>query len=142
MLACLQKIDATTTLTFGKNLDACSVASSSTHDTCTEKCHGEDAYYNWSPEAEEGEEVTAKFSIPAYRASLKTATPTVEEDLRTMEAPPVMAEFAAKAPASGAAALGDQWYLLVSGGLGIAMVALGVGMERYQGGSRQAFDSL
>jgi len=132
MLACLQKIDATTTLTFGTNLDACSVASSSTHDACAEKCHGGDAYYGWTPEAEEGYASTSKFTIPGYRAALKAsqAAPLAEE-ARVMEAPPTApTDLAARA--QGAAAAGDQWVLAASGALGVALFAAGAVVERTQ----------
>jgi len=150
MLACLQKVDATTTLTFGTNLDACSVASSSTHDSCTESCHGSDEYYEWSPEAEEGLAVTSKFTIPGYRASLKKAAVEASgdaagaaaktEDFRKMEAPPVAAEFAAAAPEDAAAGGLNQWYLLATGSLGLALVAAGSAIEHAQGQRPGAFE--
>ena len=147
MLACLQKVDATTTLTFGKNLDACSVASSSTHDSCAEKCHSEDAYYGWSPEAEEGLAVTTKFTIPGYRASLKQATSdapaaaAADAARVTMEAPPTVAtDFAARTKLDAQAGLGDQWVLAASGTLGVALFITGGVLERRQSARRAAWN--
>eukprot|EP00633_Aureoumbra_lagunensis_P003428 CAMPEP_0197299916 /NCGR_PEP_ID=MMETSP0890-20130614/47085_1 /TAXON_ID=44058 ORGANISM="Aureoumbra lagunensis, Strain CCMP1510" /NCGR_SAMPLE_ID=MMETSP0890 /ASSEMBLY_ACC=CAM_ASM_000533 /LENGTH=127 /DNA_ID=CAMNT_0042778465 /DNA_START=373 /DNA_END=756 /DNA_ORIENTATION=+ len=58
-------------MTFGKNLDACSMASSNKMDDCVDSCHGDDQYDGWTPEAEEGLPTTGeRFSIPKFRAQM------------------------------------------------------------------------
>ena len=69
MLECLQKVEPTTTFTFNRNLDACSVDASRTMDTCTASCYGDDfdPYEGWTPDKEEGvPNATGRFSISEY----------------------------------------------------------------------------
>mmetsp|Transcript_23474 Transcript_23474/g.73494 ORF Transcript_23474/g.73494 Transcript_23474/m.73494 type:complete len:218 (-) Transcript_23474:282-935(-) len=71
MLDCLRAVDPTSRLSFGVNLDACSMTASSTMDDCSDSCHGTDPHGGWTPEKEEGLEGAdlSTFSVPRYRAA-------------------------------------------------------------------------
>lgn len=112
MRGCLLDVDETTTMSYGVNLDACAVNASSTMDACAEDCYGEDRFFGWSPQAEEGELVTEPFTFDAYRASLRRDTAQTQFQATDTRA---------------------RWpsYLHISGALGIAMVVAGFALERY-----------
>lgn len=114
MRRCLLAVDELTTMSFGVNLDACAVNASSTMDACAENCYGEDRFFGWSPQAEEGEEVTAPFTFDEYRTSLGRDT--------------AQAQFRAADTTRK-----PRWpsYLHMSGAVGIAMLLAGLALERY-----------
>merc|ERR1712216_539637 len=72
MNACLQKQSSVTKMSAAKNLDACSIKSSSKMDSCSELCYSSDRYMSWTPERENGEKVdkSVKFSPQSYLAKL------------------------------------------------------------------------
>ncbi|CAM9293055.1 unnamed protein product [Choristocarpus tenellus] len=57
LLRCNQKISPVTKGTMGANQDACSNMASGIMDDCMEACYGEDRFYGWTPDTEEGEHV-------------------------------------------------------------------------------------
>lgn len=85
--------------------------------------------------------MTEKFTIPGYRAKLKEqqASAAAAEAFRAMEAPPVATELAATGGADATGGI-NQWYLLATGSLGLALVAAGSAMERARGQRQGAFD--
>jgi len=90
--ACNQVIDDASKMTFGKNLDACSITAGTKMETCSSACYDKDVYHGWTPDTEEGTtsssssssssapgssfsvepaEESEPFSIPTFRAKLK-----------------------------------------------------------------------
>ena len=134
MQSCLQAMDSTTTMTFGTNLDACSVASSTRHDMCTNACHGSDAYDGWSPEAEEGLSVTVKFTVPGYREQLKETQKVAA--MKRLALNPTLETNLLSSPETGSD-IATEWALRASGAFGATLVVVGLALETFSGSSRK-----
>lgn len=129
MQACLLRVSPLTTLTFGKNLDACSVSASSRMDTCSEKCYGNDGYFGWTPETEEGvEKSMERFTIPSYLAALQQAR-EVEPNFQQQSL--LRATPSSRKGTANAKWIPGPWYLHASGAIGVVMVVAGIALERY-----------
>jgi hypothetical protein len=75
MLACVQGQSATTSMTFGMNLDACMIAASDVMDTCRSACDtsSTDDFLGWTPETEAGiGESGRTTTLRALRAKYQT----------------------------------------------------------------------
>lgn len=115
MLECLQMVPSTT-MTFDRNLGACSIDASNVMDQCASQCYGlSDPFFGWSPGAEEGNASQGRpFDVPAQ--------------------PRPTASFAATRPPQDPASP-RPWIPAPSSGLlavvGLGLVVAGCAIERF-----------
>lgn len=117
MRTCLQQVDATTTMTFEADLDACSIEASSKMDSCSQECYGgDDGFGGWTPDSEEGRPSNGSFSRENFVESCARTELSTPRSRRRDEHPPGSSTTS---------------YVKITGIIGVVMVITGCILDRF-----------